>query len=166
MSVFWTMVLLACTVVGTITIIYYGRPFHKLLTESQGLRIKDVQKGLMADLSEVDEEKLISSALALIVLYFVYFFIITPTATIAALMYDIGSQPLAMITAAIIAYHWFNVIPALLNQSQAVEEETELDENQVVPQKNLFVIYIKIIATLFPVFYLWYLFLVVLGILS
>lgn len=173
MGTFETFLLFIAAFVGTV--MFITNPLQKLTKQMSGKKKSEIE----ADIMESDKTaEIVVSSCGFIFLILLYNFIIEPLAVISALINKIGYQPIAYLMLAIIALGWiqsaYSITKNKTNKPQCTVvtsdgkkvEGTIVETDEKIKIKHPFWLFVKRIFFFLPTLYLWYLFLVLIGVIN
>jgi len=176
MGTFETFLLFIAAFVGTV--MFITNPLQKLTKQMRGKKKSEIKADIDQLLMESDKiVEIVAKGCGFIFLILLYNFIIEPLAVISALVNKIGYQPIAYLMLAIIALGWIQFAYAITKNKtnkpqftvvttndQKVEAVIETDEE--IKIGHPFWLFVKRIFFSLPTLYLWYLFLVLIGVIN
>lgn len=179
LSPFGTFLLVMSAFVGTV--LFFVNPAVKLEKWARGKKASEV-KAVMTDKLENEPGSALMQGCGFVIFILIglsYTFVIEPIAVITALVKGIGYMPVAYAMLVIVGLSWINFARAFTtNKSKTAPqgtvmtargqkvEGTVIEVDEEVKLGNPFVNAIKRIFFFLPDLYLWYLFLVVIGVLK
>jgi hypothetical protein len=174
-----TFVLLIAAFVGTV--MFITDPSQKLINWLRGKKTSELIVEYNRFIENIEPVELIAKGCGFvffILLSYLYTFVIQPLAVISALINKIGYQPIAYAILLIIALDWIQTVRVFTGKKTSkpqgiiVTTEGEKVEGKVIETDEEIKIghpawiFMRRVFLSLPTFYLWYLFLVVIGALN
>lgn len=177
MSTFGTFLLAVAAFIGTLMLI--TNPTRKFTEWARGKKKSELEAEAKSYVEEHDASDIVGKGcgfIFFILLSFLYTFVVEPLAVLSALVNKIGYQPVAYVMLAIVALSWLKFARAFTNKKsnkpkgivvtkdgKRVEGTIETDEEIKLP--NPAWLFVQQVFFSLPTLYLWYLLLVVIGVL-
>lgn len=173
MNTFGTFLLAIAAFIGTLMII--TSPIQRMMKWARGKKKSELEAEVKSWVADHDASEVIGKGCGFVFFFFLsifYAFVVEPLAVISALVNDIGYQPLAYVMLAIVALSWLQFARAFtINKSRIPKETSVTTDGQLVEAEEeiklpspSWVLVRRVLFSL-PTLYLWYLLLVVIGVL-
>jgi hypothetical protein len=182
MSAFGAFLLAVAAFIGTVMLI--TDPTQKMMKWMRGKRKGEVEAEAKAWVEEQEAGKVIGKGcgfLFFILLALLYTYVVEPVAVISALVNKIGYQPVAYVMLAIVAVSWVSSARAFMKGKSSTETQVEgvvvteagqqvkgtvIETDEKIELPHPLWLRARRVFFALPTLYLWYLFLVAIGVLS